>query len=72
MTHTPKTSGTVQEIVFEVLRSRGMTMVFGNPGSTELAAYRGARLALLPGLLRPHGNHAFCSHLGSTTERTSS
>jgi benzoylformate decarboxylase len=36
MTRTPKTSGTVQEIVFEVLRSRGMTTVFGNPGSTEL------------------------------------
>ena len=36
MTRTPKTNGTVQEIVLEVLRSRGMTTVFGNPGSTEL------------------------------------
>src|ERR1700750_2613431 len=36
MARTQKTSGTVQEIGFEVMRSRGMTTVFGNPGSTEL------------------------------------
>src|SRR5919106_5346479 len=27
---------TVREAVFEMLRSRGMTTIFGNPGSTEL------------------------------------
>ncbi|HWX86994.1 MAG TPA: thiamine pyrophosphate-binding protein, partial [Solirubrobacteraceae bacterium] len=27
---------TVREAVFELLRERGMTTVFGNPGSTEL------------------------------------
>ena len=27
---------TVREAVFEMLRERGMTTVFGNPGSTEL------------------------------------
>jgi benzoylformate decarboxylase len=28
--------GTVREAVFEMLRERGMTTIFGNPGSTEL------------------------------------
>jgi benzoylformate decarboxylase len=28
--------GTVRESVYELLRSRGMTTIFGNPGSTEL------------------------------------
>jgi benzoylformate decarboxylase len=28
--------GTVREAVFEMLRARGMTTIFGNPGSTEL------------------------------------
>ncbi|HEY7960990.1 MAG TPA: benzoylformate decarboxylase [Solirubrobacteraceae bacterium] len=28
--------GTVREIVFEMFRERGMTTIFGNPGSTEL------------------------------------
>ncbi|HEY7831367.1 MAG TPA: benzoylformate decarboxylase [Solirubrobacteraceae bacterium] len=28
--------GTVREAVFELLRERGMTTIFGNPGSTEL------------------------------------
>jgi benzoylformate decarboxylase len=27
---------TVREVTFELLRERGMTTVFGNPGSTEL------------------------------------
>ena len=27
---------TVREATFELLRERGMTMLFGNPGSTEL------------------------------------
>ena len=28
---------TVREVTYELLRSLGMTKVFGNPGSTELA-----------------------------------
>src|SRR5213083_3231079 len=28
--------GTVRESVYELLRTRGMTTMFGNPGSTEL------------------------------------
>src|SRR6266513_3090823 len=28
--------GSVREATFEVLRARGMTRIFGNPGSTEL------------------------------------
>jgi benzoylformate decarboxylase len=31
---------TVREAVFELLRAHGMTTVFGNPGSTELALFR--------------------------------
>ena len=27
----------VREAVFELLRNRGMTTIFGNPGSTEMA-----------------------------------
>src|SRR5690348_17416550 len=32
---------TVREAVFEMLRARGMTTVFGNPGSTELPMLAG-------------------------------
>jgi benzoylformate decarboxylase len=32
--------GTVREAVFDMLRARGMTTVFGNPGSTELPMLR--------------------------------
>jgi benzoylformate decarboxylase len=28
---------TVREVAFELFRERGMTTIFGNPGSTELA-----------------------------------
>src|ERR671926_875815 len=31
---------TVREAVFDMLRSRGMTTIFGNPGSTELPMLR--------------------------------
>ena len=31
---------TVREAVFEMLRARGMTTIFGNPGSTELPMLR--------------------------------
>src|SRR5271163_347767 len=33
-------SHTVQEVVFDLFRSFGMTTIFGNPGSTELPMFR--------------------------------
>jgi benzoylformate decarboxylase len=30
----------VREVVFDLLRSFGMTTIFGNPGSTELPMFR--------------------------------
>lgn len=31
---------TVREVTYEVLRNLGMTVIFGNPGSTELPFLR--------------------------------
>ena len=36
MTSTVATVATVREAVFDVLRARGLTTIFGNPGSTEV------------------------------------
>ena len=40
-THRNATLTTVRESVFDLMRSCGMTTVFGNPGSTELPMFRG-------------------------------
>src|SRR5271167_1431850 len=37
---TAMSSHTVQEVVFDLFRSFGMTTIFGNPGSTELPMFR--------------------------------
>jgi benzoylformate decarboxylase len=67
-------SSTVHEATYEVLRSLGVTPIFGNPGSNELpfinqlpsdfryilALHEGAGLAIADGYSQSHG-HAYTS-----------
>ena len=38
--HTEKTASTVRDVTIALLRSLGITTVFGNPGSTELPLFK--------------------------------